>query len=576
MLEQFAHDDASTGIRIYEFPLGQYGEHGPTLRSVGKQGQLRSVYLPVHLSPCGAPELTRSQIRVVDAIFRETTRALKTDRKRVGTAAVFRGAQVPSADNKRKISCPRLQPTGRYVEFNGNSKRRGLGYYLCTAGGWLTKAGYPLDAVDRYLDDLAVLSDRLGFLCVAIHRSRDEWLTLPELRSLQHTPSGRRRTQEYLLRIYTDREFLQRWNALFQWPPSVATDASDSDTAIISIAATMKEQRIRGNDLANGLGIDASFLSKILRGRKPPPPGLLQRAHDWISHHAGESSQADDLKPPLPAQLMRRDEGSLVDVALFYLTEWQWSVIPQRAGEKRPAIRWKAYQSTRPTEAMIRSWYADFPDAGIAVVLGPVSDLFGIDVDGQEAHEELIRRLGSVPLAPMAISGSGQPYRYHLFFRYPRLVARAREKPWHEKLEFRGRGRLLLLPPSLHPSGNRYQWAEGRSPSDVLLTALPAPILEAIAAPARPASVPSSAQLQAADELSSATQRFLRGDFRDGPQWNSQLFQAACDMHARGHAIAEAMPRLLEGAAPWSDTERATAITTIRSAFAEQREPSRA
>ena len=75
-------------------------------------------------------------------------------------------------------------------------------------------------------------------------------------------------------------------------------------------------------------------------------------------------------------------------------------VVPQLPGQKRPAVLWKEFQFRLPTEAELENWFANKPDIGMAAVLGPVSGLFAIDVDGQDAHQELMRQLGDVPDAP--------------------------------------------------------------------------------------------------------------------------------------------------------------------------------
>ena len=94
-----------------------------------------------------------------------------------------------------------------------------------------------------------------------------------------------------------------------------------------------------------------------------------------------------------------------------------WSIVPQRPGQKQPCVKWKPFQSERPSVNQQLLWFRRWRDAGPAVVLGPVSNLVVIDVDGEDAHKELVRRLGEVPAAPTVLSGSGKPYRYHLFLR---------------------------------------------------------------------------------------------------------------------------------------------------------------
>ena len=68
-----------------------------------------------------------------------------------------------------------------------------------------------------------------------------------------------------------------------------------------------------------------------------------------------------------------------------------------------------------------------------------IERLVAIDVDGEEAHCELLKRLGGMPQTPR--SWRGKKFRYHLFFRHPDGVAtQARHTPWHPELEFRGHG----------------------------------------------------------------------------------------------------------------------------------------
>ena len=90
-------------------------------------------------------------------------------------------------------------------------------------------------------------------------------------------------------------------------------------------------------------------------------------------------------------------------------------------GQARKNLPWAGRNINRnaPTVRQVLAWFRQWPDAGPAVVLGPVSQLFVVDVDGTAAHEELLRRLGSIPHAPTVLSGSGKPHRYHLYFHDP-------------------------------------------------------------------------------------------------------------------------------------------------------------
>jgi hypothetical protein len=177
----------------------------------------------------------------------------------------------------------------------------------------------------------------------------------------------------------------------------------------------------------------------------------------------------------------------------------------------------------------------------MAVVLGPVSGLFAIDVDGSEAHEALVEHLGAEPVAPKVLSGSRKPHRYHLFFEHPDVTTKAKATPWHPQLEFRGKGGIVIVPPSLHKSGNRYAWAEGRSLDDLRLPELPKEIVAALEPAPRPTPASNSVPVDVSVvDASPTTREFLSGRHANGPHWNPRLFRAACDLAGRGVPMEEA------------------------------------
>ena len=258
-----------------------------------------------------------------------------------------------------------------------------------------------------------------------------------------------------------------------------------------------------------------------------------------------------------------------------------FSVVPQLPGQKSPCIKWKPFQKRQPTVAEALDWWTyKWPEAGVAIILGYVSHLFAIDVDGEEAHDVLSAHLSCIPLTPRVRSGSQKKHRYHLFFRHPGLRTKAKATPWHPNLEFRGHGGIVVGPPSIHPSGRRYKFAPGLSFADIRLADVPAEVLSALQklAPKKSAIVrPDTKVVSVADirGISRATREFLTGEFAAGPDWNSRLFRASCDMAGVGFKIEDAEPQLLKGAQPWNDDELAAARVTIASAFAEDRQSAR-
>src|SRR5262249_41497250 len=213
----------------------------------------------------------------------------------------------------------------------------------------------------------------------------------------------------------------------------------DADDPSEAFRQAFRAARLSLRKFSAGVGVDHGFVARVVRGEKKASQELLDRAKHFL---------AKKNCPPPPGKKALATAGTDALAAALAYRKLGFSVVPQRPGAKHPAVKWKPFQTRRPTEVEIRYWFKLWPDAGLAVVLGAVSSLFAIDVDGEEAHDVLVARLGGEPLAPKVMSGSGDPRRYHLYFRCPELPTKAKQTPWHPKLEFRGERGIVILPPS--------------------------------------------------------------------------------------------------------------------------------
>lgn len=153
-----------------------------------------------------------------------------------------------------------------------------------------------------------------------------------------------------------------------------------------------------------------------------------------------------------------------------------WSVLPVRPEEKRPYMtNWLQYTKTRAPKAMVDSWFTNLAGAGVGVVTGRISNMVVLDVEHDCPYpiEELLKRY---PTQMIARSGGGG---YHLFYLYPTNQTRvANRVRIFEGADLRADGGFIVLPPTMHPSGNRYEWVK-RGP----LGAFPAALLELQAQP---------------------------------------------------------------------------------------------
>jgi Bifunctional DNA primase/polymerase, N-terminal len=403
-LEQFGSDDAVSGTRTYQLRVSGRKGSGPTLRRAGKTGNVVTVYLAAKL---GDPHVTGSlnagQHRLLQAIVRETTKKPRTNVKETSQAEIVSGNRIRDVSGKGTITCPPLAPVTDYVGFNGNGVRPGLGYHLSTGVGWLPKAGYDPFHVQEFLRDLGLMPQPLGLTVIGVEARSNQCYNLGQLRGMAATPAGIARLNRVCMRVYTGVDYGDRWNQYFRWRDE-APQVQDTGPDLYTFRGEMQRKGISARTLATNIGVDPSFLSKALRGTKRCSPTLLQKAQAWV-----QSRAATSLPPPAvpSAQRAYPASSSMLETALAYCDRG-WSIVPQLPAAKKPTVKWKPFQATRPTRTQLEDWFGRWPDAGLAVVLGPVSGLFVIDVDGPEAHAALMHQLGAEPGAPKGAIGQSQ------------------------------------------------------------------------------------------------------------------------------------------------------------------------
>ena len=166
-----------------------------------------------------------------------------------------------------------------------------------------------------------------------------------------------------------------------------------------------------------------------------------------------------------------------LDAALAYCA-LGWAVIPVAERGKRPIVRWQTFQETAPSEDAIRQWFTKWPKANLSVVTGAVSGIVVLDVDpkhdGDKSLQMLEEQYQRLPSTVEAVSGGGGR---HIYFAHPGFEVRNRAG-MAPGLDLRGDGGVVVVPPSIHPSGKPYCWRRGHSPDDCDLSPLPVWLLE--------------------------------------------------------------------------------------------------
>jgi hypothetical protein len=144
-----------------------------------------------------------------------------------------------------------------------------------------------------------------------------------------------------------------------------------------------------------------------------------------------------------------KDKKTLLEWALEY-HKLGFCVIPIKPRSKKPALRsWKQYQTKRPDEEQLRRWFPN--NNNMAVALGPASGgLVCRDFDKMDCFENWKRNHTDLAnKLPIVKTAKGM----HVYFTSDIIGIKH-----FADGELRGKGGYCLLPPSVHPDGQTYQW----------------------------------------------------------------------------------------------------------------------
>ena len=128
----------------------------------------------------------------------------------------------------------------------------------------------------------------------------------------------------------------------------------------------------------------------------------------------------------------------------------------------------------------IKAWWTDWPKANIGIAPGGNAGILVLDIDprndGNKTLGRLEKKLGPLPDTVTALTGGGGR---HLVFQHPPLRVRKDNtgKGFGPGSDVLSDGSIMIAPPSLHSTGKRYRWAQGKSYRDLKPASLPEPWL---------------------------------------------------------------------------------------------------
>lgn len=167
------------------------------------------------------------------------------------------------------------------------------------------------------------------------------------------------------------------------------------------------------------------------------------------------------------------------------------AIFPLAARTKVPAISKEkggnGCKDATTDSKQIMEWWTKYPHANIGLATGEANGLIVIDVDikhhegkyGDESLAELEEKYGELPHTWEGISGGGGR---HLYFRYPvGYDIRNSESDIAPNIDVRANGGYIVAPPSVHESGNCYEWELSSIPNETELAELPPRWVELLA-----------------------------------------------------------------------------------------------
>ena len=209
-------------------------------------------------------------------------------------------------------------------------------------------------------------------------------------------------------------------------------------------------------------------------------------------------------------------------------------IVPVPHMEKYPKGIGKWQEKGAPNEKQVYEWWGESTN-GIGWVMGLQPNgtfLIAIDVDvanGKQGAENIKDLWNSYQIKPafsatiQAITGSGGR---HFIFKAPPGCGIGNPR-LGEALDTRGNGGFIVISPSIHPNGQRYQWVEGHAPWECDPVLIPGVILDMLKRADEPKPQPVAPTLRRApsefndDPKQWVKDQFTCLDFLEGLGWQS-------------------------------------------------------
>lgn len=185
--------------------------------------------------------------------------------------------------------------------------------------------------------------------------------------------------------------------------------------------------------------------------------------------------------------------------AKYYVHHLGWSILPLHwiangkctcgrpdcggSAGKHPLGEWRQHQDQPMTLEQVDEAWTTQPYANIGLVTGAKSGVVVLDIDprhgGDIGLETLEHQYGKLPHTLESLTGGGGR---HLIFKHPGTPVKNKVN-LAPGVDVRGDGGLIVLPYSVHASGQRYEWELSSLPNQVKPAPMPEWLLKLLTTP---------------------------------------------------------------------------------------------
>ena len=161
----------------------------------------------------------------------------------------------------------------------------------------------------------------------------------------------------------------------------------------------------------------------------------------------------------------------MIDHALNY-SKRGWHIFPCGPKVKTPLTKHGCRDATTD-EQTIRAWWQRWPEANIGLACGKASGVYAVDIDFDlerkvDGFESLEKFKEVMPDTAVQITPRGGAHYLFSTDDPPR-----NKNSFCNGIDIRGDGYYIILTPSTHPNGKKYQWMPKHGPDEIELAEYP-------------------------------------------------------------------------------------------------------